>query len=341
MALNLSGAPFKLTPEDMGAPDYAGSLLGGLQGGTEAYFQAPMHAANLNKLRSEAVKNNAWGNLLKMAMGQGGAEQSGMGLSNGQPSEQNNQLFPHLNPSANALTAAILHASPYITSPQQAQDIKTNAELKTKQAETSIGEAKKIREEAEDLSKTYGYVRELQRLMKENPNLTNPVTGFAAKFGIGNEAGGRFNALSLKLQAELARQISQRGGKGAAELAALGKTNLSNLPAYNNGVLASLEKDLRLNLSRYAQRHKQLTGKELPYNFDQTNTATSGVPASENLSAGVDQDGNQVIGSFEKPPQKVGRGKIRVYFPDGAHDIPEGLYNQALEAGATSEPQRR
>lgn len=328
MALNIPQPSFKLTSQDMGAPDYFGSIMGGLNQGIDTYYKGPMSQAQLEKTKSESLKNTAWGDLLKMAMGRNSSSMSGG--DSGQQSGSNNQLFPNLSPSANALTAAVLHAQPYVQSPQQEQDIKTNAAIKLKKGETSIDEAKTIRQQSEDLSKTYGYVQELKKILKENPHLTNPASGIAAKLGFGSEAAGRFNALSLKLQAELARQISQRGGKGAAELAALGKTNLYSLPGYNNGILSSLDKDLRSNLGRLAKRHRELTGSNLPYEFKDQNT-----------SMGVNQDGQQVQGSFEKPPQQVGNGKIRVYFPDGPHDIPEQLLNEAISSGATTEPPGR
>ena len=78
MALNLPSVPFKLTPEDMGAPDYAGSLLSGLQGGTEAYFRAPKMAQQLldMQLRNKINKPYAEGAQRMFESDVGGREAS-------------------------------------------------------------------------------------------------------------------------------------------------------------------------------------------------------------------------------------------------------------------------
>lgn len=110
MALNLPGMPIGLhyTPEETGTPDYAGSLLKGLQvanKGIEAFYQPKMMQSQIEKYKADAIKNKMIGALLQKAIsgeGIGGVGGNNLGA---------------------AVLKGMLGIDPYLQSPQEKQQM--------------------------------------------------------------------------------------------------------------------------------------------------------------------------------------------------------------------------
>lgn len=111
MALQLQGVPFKLTAEDMGAPDYAGSLLKGLQvanKGVNSYYQPKLQQAEIENKKAGALKNKMIGALLQKAIsGEGLGGAGGLGGNN----------------LGAAVLKGMLGIDPFLQSPQEKQQM--------------------------------------------------------------------------------------------------------------------------------------------------------------------------------------------------------------------------
>jgi hypothetical protein len=84
-----------------------------------------------------------------------------------------------------------------------------------------------------------------------------------------DEDVGTFLSAAQALQAHMAKEMSSRGGYGVSKLVEQAKPNLGKSTAYNTGVVKELKQGMRESFNQLASEYKRLTGKKLPYDFEQ------------------------------------------------------------------------
>ena len=85
------------------------------------------------------------------------------------------------------------------------------------------------------------------------------------KLGWGSEKLGAFNERALRLQAQMARALSSRGGVGAANIVASGKPSTWKSTSENIGITDAYADHIKNEFDLLNQEYKSLTGKSLPY----------------------------------------------------------------------------
>lgn len=133
------------------------------------------------------------------------------------------------------------------------------------QATVSAKEASKIRDSATNLINSANLVQQGYDLLDNNPNLTSPVAGLESQLNISNKPElGEFNTVAGKLQAELGKYASQRGGIQAVKWAGSVKPSAWKPQDYNYGMFQGIQQNLENDYNTLNQQYKSQTGKDLP-----------------------------------------------------------------------------
>ncbi len=110
---------------------------------------------------------------------------------------------------------------------------------------------------------------------------TGKIPSLKASLGVGGDELGGFNERALRMQAALARAISQRGGAGAAELAGLGKPSGERSNEYNKSVLRAMKTRHINEFNAYKEQYERL-GIPFPYKLSDFFKGTQTVRLSKN-----------------------------------------------------------
>lgn len=139
----------------------------------------------------------------------------------------------------------------------------------------SAKEASKIRDSATALINSANLVQQGYDLMDKNPGLTGPgnvVSAIPIPFSGGSKLNlsskpelGEFTTVAGKLQAELGRYASQRGGVQAVKWAASVKPSAFNSEGYNYGMFNGLQNSIQNDYKALNEQYKAVSGgKDLP-----------------------------------------------------------------------------
>ncbi len=154
-------------------------------------------------------------------------------------------------------------------SPQQTAALKVRTATQTAANTQNLTASHKLQDDAGELLKMRGMIRNIKQILINHPNAVGPSAAIEAKLGyIGNPgdaaALGTFNANAGLLTAILTRQISSRGGSGAAKLAALAKPNSWRSVEYNKGTVDGIMQQTAEQYKEDNERYHKLTGRNLP-----------------------------------------------------------------------------
>lgn len=109
----------------------------------------------------------------------------------------------------------------------------------------------------------------IQDLLGGEDKPTGVYQALKNKVGLGSEKLGEFNEKALRLQADLARLISSRGGAVAAGIAARGKPSEWSNKAYNLGITKSMQGRIEREFKGLQEEYKRVSnGQELPYSLN-------------------------------------------------------------------------
>lgn len=138
----------------------------------------------------------------------------------------------------------------------------------------SAREASKIRDSATALVNSANLVNQGYDLLDNNPNLTGPgnvVSAIPIPFSGGSKLNlsskpelGEFTTVAGKLQAELGKYASQRGGVQAVKWAAGVKPSAFNSEGYNYGMFNGIQKSIENDYKALNEQYKANTGQNLP-----------------------------------------------------------------------------
>lgn len=147
----------------------------------------------------------------------------------------------------------------------------------------SAKEASKIREQATALVNSANLVQQGYDLLDQNPDLTGIGSGLASKFNLSNNPElGKFTTVTGKLQAELGKYASQRGGIQAVNWAASVKPSQWKPEDYNYGMFEGIQRNLVDDYNTLNEQYKAATGgKTLPIQLPNMKTARGNKPKGE------------------------------------------------------------
>lgn len=142
--------------------------------------------------------------------------------------------------------------------------------LALEQRKSNIKEAKDIKQTSKDLISALRDVQGIENLYEDKDEaVTGFFPGLANKLNMSSSSKlGQFNERATRLQASLARMISQRGGAVAAQIAAQGKPSGWKSKEYNLGITSSMKENIKKEFDNLNKEYKEITGKELPYELD-------------------------------------------------------------------------
>lgn len=155
----------------------------------------------------------------------------------------------------------------------------------------SAKEASKIRDQATALVNSANLVQQGYGLLDNNPDLTGIGSGFASKFNVSNNPElGKFTTVAGKLQAELGKYASSRGGIQAVNWAASVKPSVWKPQDYNYGMFEGIQQNLKDDYNTLNEQYKAATGKNLPVPLPNM-TSTRNVKGKETGTAAATDTG--------------------------------------------------
>jgi hypothetical protein len=138
------------------------------------------------------------------------------------------------------------------------------------QNKLNVKRAQQLRESAKDLELAGLDVSGIHDILSGPDSLGTGITKtLVGKLGWGSEKLGAFNERALRLQAQMARALSSRGGEGAAKIVAGGKPSTWKSTRENLGITDAYADRIKNEFELLNQEYKNITGKELPYSLPQ------------------------------------------------------------------------
>lgn len=129
----------------------------------------------------------------------------------------------------------------------------------------SAKEASKIRDQATALINSANLVQQGYELLDNNDDLTGIGAGLASKFNLSNNPDlGKFTTVTGKLQAELGKYASSRGGIQAVNWAGNVKPSQWKPEDYNYGMFEGIQRNLADDYKTLNAQYKAATGQDLP-----------------------------------------------------------------------------
>lgn len=169
-----------------------------------------------------------------------------------------------------------------VRNPQMAQQAgketpeeKRAAELKNKKEFEQFKTEEKNRENKDKeltatwkaLAPTMTTINTLSNIINKNPKLTGRGTQFAQWAGLTDDPDvGTFSSGALELQTALTKDLSSRGGYGAAKIVQGAKPDIKNSTAFNQGALKQMkDKSIRTFVAMKKEFNKNHPGQDFPY----------------------------------------------------------------------------
>lgn len=142
------------------------------------------------------------------------------------------------------------------------------------QKTVSAKEASKIRDSATALINSANLVNQGYDLLDKNPGLTGIGAGLKSKFNVSNNPDlGSFTTVAGKLQAELGKYASQRGGIQTVNWAASVKPSAWKPEEYNYGMFKGLQSSIENDYKTLNEQYKAASGgKDLPVSLPKMKT---------------------------------------------------------------------
>lgn len=133
----------------------------------------------------------------------------------------------------------------------------------------------KIKTSARNLKEMTDRALKLRKLIKENPGLTGWLPGLKASMNISrNPKLGEFQQTATKLQADMGRYGSTRGGAQALKWAERAKPSNYKDTGFNLGMINSILEDANADYKELGKEHEDYTGKSLGIEFPNTSETT-------------------------------------------------------------------
>jgi len=172
--------------------------------------------------------------------------------------------------------------------PDERKQREIDTRVQSAQGVAGAKEASKIRDQATALANSANLVQQGYNLLDENPDLTGIGSGIASKFNLSNNPNlGKFTTVAGKLQAELGKYASQRGGIQAVNWASSVKPSQWKPEDYNYGMFEGIQQNLQDDYNTLNQQYKAATGKDLPIKLPKMARKEKGAPGSTSKEEGA------------------------------------------------------
>jgi hypothetical protein len=133
------------------------------------------------------------------------------------------------------------------------EEMKVNAKVSTD-----------IRKSARDLKSMHDRALKLKKMIEEDPNLTGIIQGGKAQFNLSNDPKlAEFIQTSRKLQADMARYGSQRGGAQALKWAERAKPGEYRSGKFNLGMINSILEDSKSDYENLNSEYMDMNKRPL------------------------------------------------------------------------------
>jgi hypothetical protein len=316
---------FKLSAQDMGAPDYAQALQKGFQTAADVYKprlaseklleqmiknkflprseearignqeahtgllgqQSKYYGPNIQSemdLRStqqdlykSQIKDAEWKQRLKdiYLNNSGGVELNNMDMGDqSQPENATPRYANNMRDSIGTPSSPMQNIPPFVRKalglPEEFPEEKMNREISTSRIEEQnkqeIKRAQVLRDTAKDLSLAGMDINGIHDILTGPDSLSTGITrSLVGKLGFGSEKLGALNERALRLQAQMARALSSKGGAGAANIVASGKPSSWKSTSENLGITDAYAERIGNEFEMINKEYKAITGKNLPY----------------------------------------------------------------------------
>ena len=153
---------------------------------------------------------------------------------------------------------------PLQQTPEEKQQAEVNKAIGIDQAKGNFKKATDIENTADTLMQYAFNNEKISDILDRNKNATGNLAALRNYLNLGGTDAGEFNNLSVPMQGQLAKELSNRGGAVVAKLAQGGKYNLAKGHDYNTGIRKSTTNDIINTYDTLNERYKRLTGHELP-----------------------------------------------------------------------------
>lgn len=222
-------------------------------------------------------------------MGGGNALPPSAGAPSG-GSNDNTELMKN-NPMLRGFFKQTFGFDPLQQTPEEKQQAEVNKAVGIDQAKGNFKKATDIENTADTLMQYAFNNEKISNILDRNKNATGNIPALQNYLNLGGTDSGEFNNLSIPMQGQLAKELSNRGGAVVAKLAAGGKYNLAKNNEYNTGIRKSTTNDIINTYDTLNDRYKRLTGKELPQKlspfYDKwriSNASPRAAPSNSNAS---------------------------------------------------------
>lgn len=149
----------------------------------------------------------------------------------------------------------------------------------------SAKEASKIRDQATALVNNANLVQQGYDLLDNNKDLTGIGSGLASKFNLSNNPElGKFTTVTGKLQAELGKYASSRGGIQAVNWASTVKPSAWKPENYNYGMFEGIQQNLKDDYNTLNEQYRAATGRDLPIKLPNMGSSRS-APRKQNTES--------------------------------------------------------
>lgn len=143
-------------------------------------------------------------------------------------------------------------------------------------------ETQKLNTHLTELVKYMKTMRHMQDLLSENPNMTGLWPFIKHKARQSNQPQGEFQSGAVNLQTKMTKQMSERGGAGAARIVAAGKPDIGQSLEFNQGALNQMFEGAIEDFNEAKKEWENLNpGVEFPYSIEDILSTKGNTKATE------------------------------------------------------------
>lgn len=150
--------------------------------------------------------------------------------------------------------------------PEQKAESEINVAQKKEQYKIDAKHVEQLKEAAKDLSLAGIDVEGIHDILTGTDSLgTGILKTLTGKLGFGSEKLGQFNERALRLQTQMTKALSSRGGVGAAKIVQSGKPSTWKSTSENLGITNAYADRIKNEFNLLNKEYKSITGADLPY----------------------------------------------------------------------------
>lgn len=177
--------------------------------------------------------------------------------------------------------------------PQERQQRETQTKIDVATGTDNAKTASKLVSSGRELISLVDRAKKVKDLLDENPGLTGWLQGGLASLNLSQSKKlAEFDQTTRKLQADMGRYGSQRGGAQVLKWAERSKPGTYKSVDYNQGMVKSILDDAKADYVEMAREYKDRTGKDFPVPFPEMGSNAESGGGSDRITI-VDSNGGE------------------------------------------------